>query len=89
MLTVNGKAWELNIGCRTFISVSELFEHFGVAASKIRKIVLDGRGVDSSEFPHTPVSNNSVLLLEGVELKLNGLSPRTGGRCVKRKKSES
>jgi len=89
MLTVNGKARELNIGCRTFISVSELFERFGVAASKIQKLVLDGREVDSSEFQQTLVSHNAVLLLEGVELKLNGRSSRAGGRCVKRKTSES
>lgn len=73
-ITVNGCDWQVNIGCRTCISVVELLAILGVTPSRDLNLVLNGVGIPRNELELTPVSNRATLELEGVEIPPDGHS---------------
>jgi sulfur carrier protein ThiS len=60
-LTVNGRLLNMNIGCRTFTSISKLMDLLGVK-EQLSSIELNGQSIDRTNFASTSVSTGDKLV---------------------------
>lgn len=63
-LTVNGKGEKLNIGCRTFISLSELLHQMEVSSSETLNVHINTRNIEPHDFLKLMVSSGDNVTIK-------------------------
>ena len=64
-ITINGKKQDVNIGCRTFISINELLAFFPARLTKSASVDLNGNKVLLDNFINTFVKDGDQIHLNG------------------------
>ena len=63
-ITVNGKILDMNLGCRTFTTISRLLELLKVE-NPISTFILNGQPIDRVDFPSTTVKAGDNIVFAG------------------------
>jgi sulfur carrier protein ThiS len=71
-ITVNGKTLNMNIGCRTYTSVSRLMDLLEVG-DQPGSIELNGKSIERLDFGSTTVSNGDILVFSAAAV--NAVAP--------------
>jgi len=60
-ITINGTERKMNIGCRTFVSVTQLLELLDIKPAPLPAITLNGQKVRAGELAQTMVKTGDAL----------------------------